>query len=52
MSGCGKNFDVERHAARMAPDAPLFVTPDEEPFAVMDNGRALRLPHCGKHYGG
>ena len=25
--GCGKTFDVERHAARMAPDAPLFVAP-------------------------
>jgi len=46
--GCGKKFDVERHAARMAPDVPLFVAPDEKPFAVMDNEGRFTCPHCGK----
>jgi putative DNA methylase len=46
--GCGKKFDVERHAARMAPNVPLFVAPDEKPFAVMDNQGRYKCPHCGK----
>lgn len=46
--GCGKKFDVERHAARMAPDAPLFVAPDEKPFAIMDGEGRFSCPHCGK----
>lgn len=45
--GCGQKFDVERHAARMAPDVPLFVAPDEKPFAVMDNEGRFACPHCG-----
>jgi putative DNA methylase len=45
---CGKTFDVERHAARMAPDSPLFVAPDEKPFAVMDQHGRFACPHCGK----
>jgi putative DNA methylase len=27
---CGEAFDVEEEAARMAPDAPLYVAPDRE----------------------
>jgi putative DNA methylase len=46
--GCGKKFDVERHAARMAPDVPLFVAPDEKPFAVMDGQGHYKCPQCGK----
>ena len=46
--GCGKRFDVERHAARMAPGVPLFVAPDGEPFAVMDSDGRFSCPHCGK----
>ena len=45
---CKKSFDVERHAARMAPDSPQFVAPDETPFAVMDNEGRFTCPHCGK----
>jgi hypothetical protein len=47
-SGCKKSFDVERHAARMSPDSPLFVAPDEKPFAVMDEHGRYECPHCGK----
>ena len=46
--GCKKPFDVERHAARMSPDSPLFVARDEKPFAVMDNQGRYKCPHCGK----
>lgn len=46
--GCGKRFDVERHAARMAPDVPQFVAPDEKPFAVMDKEGRYTCPHCSK----
>ena len=47
-SVCHKTFDVERHAARMAPDSPLFVAPDEKLFAVMDDKGRFTCPHCGK----
>ncbi|MDR4485161.1 MAG: hypothetical protein R3B95_18490 [Nitrospirales bacterium] len=47
-SGCGKSFDVERHASRMAPDEPLFVAPEEKPFAVMDEEGRFQCPHCSK----
>lgn len=45
---CGKNFDVERYEARMAPDATLIITSDEAPFAVMDEKGSFSCPHCGK----
>ncbi len=46
--GCKKSFDVERYAARMSPDSPLYVAPDEKPFAVMDEQGCYQCPHCGK----
>jgi len=46
--GCKKTFDVERHAARMSPDSPLYIAPDEKPFAVMDEQGRYKCPHCGK----
>lgn len=46
--GCNTIFDVERRPARMAPDSPLFVAPDEKPFAVMDNQGCFTCPNCGK----
>ena len=45
---CARSFDVERQGARMAPDVPLFVAPDEKPFAVMDDRGRFTCPHCGK----
>lgn len=47
---CGKAFDVERHAARLAPDAPLYVAPEEKPFAVMNAKGVFTCPHCGREY--
>lgn len=46
--GCKKSFDVERHPARMSPNSPLFVAPDEKPFSVMDEHGCYKCPHCGK----
>ncbi len=48
--GCRKTLDVERHAARMAPDAPLYIAPDEKLFVVMDAEGRFACPHCQKHY--
>jgi hypothetical protein len=45
---CGKTFDLERYAARMAPDTPLYVAQGEKPFVVMDDKGRFACPHCGK----
>jgi putative DNA methylase len=44
---CGAGFHVEEEAARMAPDAPLFVAPSEHPFSVLDRKKGVICPHCG-----
>ena len=44
---CGDEFDLEEEAARMAPDAPLFVAPTELPFSVLDRKKGAVCPHCG-----
>ncbi|EED69273.1 site-specific DNA-methyltransferase [Comamonas testosteroni] len=46
-SKCSGEFHVEEEAARMAPDAPLVVAPDEHPFSVLDKKRGVICPHCG-----
>lgn len=46
-SKCGDDFHVEEDAARMAPDAPLFVAPSEYPFSVLDRKKGIACPHCG-----
>jgi adenine-specific DNA methylase len=45
---CGKTFDVETHSARMAPDSPLFIAPDERKFAIMSDMGQFICPHCGE----
>lgn len=47
-SQCDEKFDVEETDARMAPDVPLYVAPDEIPFAVIDRKTGVTCPHC-KH---
>ncbi len=47
---CGEAFDVERAAARMAPDMPLVVAKGEAPFTVMDAAGRFACPHCGKKH--
>ncbi|MGY6273996.1 DUF1156 domain-containing protein [Methylomonas sp. MgM2] len=44
---CGGEFHVEENAARMAPDAPLYVGPSELPFSVLDQRKGVICPHCG-----
>lgn len=44
---CGGEFHVEEDAARMAPDAPLYVAPSEYPFSVLDRKKGVICPHCG-----
>lgn len=44
---CGKAFDVEEEAARMAPDAPFYVAPSEAPYSVLDRKKGVICPHCG-----
>lgn len=44
---CGGEFHVEEDAARMAPDAPLYVAPSEQPFSVLDRRKGVICPHCG-----
>lgn len=44
---CGEEFHVEEEAARMAPDAPLYVAPTESPFSVLDRRKGSICPHCG-----
>ena len=44
---CGEAFDVEEEAARMAPDAPLYIAPTEAPYSVLDRKKGVICPHCG-----
>lgn len=44
---CGGEFHVEKDAARMAPDTPLYVAPSEHPFSVLDLKKGVICPHCG-----
>lgn len=46
-SKCGGEFHVDEDAARMAPDAPLYVAPSEYPFSVLDRKKGVVCPHCG-----
>ncbi len=43
---CGGDFHVEGNAARMAPDVPLYVDPNEAPFTVLDPKKGVVCPHC------
>jgi len=46
-SKCGGDFHIEENAARMAPDVPLYVAPDEYPYSILDPKRGVVCPHCG-----
>jgi putative DNA methylase len=46
-SKCGNEFHVEEDAARMAPDVPLYVAPNEYPFSVLNRKKGVSCPHCG-----
>lgn len=44
---CSERFDIEEAEARMAPDVPLYVAPDEEPYSILDPKGRVICPHCG-----
>ncbi|OBQ83000.1 hypothetical protein [Mesorhizobium sp. WSM3873] len=44
---CGTSFHVEEEAARMAPDAPLYVAPSEHPYSVLNRKKGVICPRCG-----
>lgn len=44
---CGNDFHVEANNARMAPDVPLYVAPDEYPHSTLDAKLGVICPHCG-----
>ncbi len=46
-SKCGCDFHVEENSARMAPDVPLYVAPNEYPHSALDPKRGVVCPHCG-----
>lgn len=46
-SKCSFSFDIEDEEARLAPDAPLVLAPDERPFSVIDPKLGVRCPNCG-----
>lgn len=43
---CGDSFDVEENAVRMAPDVPLYVSPSEYPYSVLNPKNGVVCPHC------
>lgn len=45
-SQCGADFHVEEKEARMAPDVPLYVSPDEAPYTILDPIKGVECPHC------
>ncbi len=47
---CGEKFDIERFAARMAPDSPLFVANTERPHVVLNERGDYACPHCHKKF--
>ena len=46
---CDREFHVEAASARLAPDAPLYVAPDEYPFSVLDQKKGVICPFCGNN---
>ncbi|WRH63791.1 MAG: DUF1156 domain-containing protein [Fuscovulum sp.] len=44
---CSGQFDIEDAEARMAPEVPLYVAPDEKPYSILDPKGRVICPHCG-----
>jgi len=44
---CNERFEIEDAEARMAPDVPLYVAPDEKPYSTLDPKGRVICPHCG-----
>ena len=46
-ASCDTEFDIEDAEARMAPDVPLYVAPDEKPYSILDSKGRMTCPSCG-----
>lgn len=46
-NSCHADFDIEDGEARMSPDAPLYVAPNEKPYAILDAKGRVICPSCG-----
>ena len=44
---CGCEFHVEEDTVRMAPDVPLYVSPSEYSYSVLDRKKGVICPNCG-----
>ena len=47
---CGSKFDIEQRDVRLAPLASFVISPNEEPFAAMDDMGRYKCPHCTTEY--
>lgn len=45
---CGKTYDIEQRAARMAPSEIYVILDGEKPHAVMDDQGHYQCPHCSE----
>jgi putative DNA methylase len=45
-TSCGAEFDIEDFEARMAPGVPLYITPTETPYSILDPRGRVTCPHC------
>jgi putative DNA methylase len=46
-TACETKFDIEADDARMAPDVPLYVAPDEKLYSTLDPKGRVTCPSCG-----
>ena len=46
-ASCGAEFDIEEAEARMAPDVPIYVAPDEKRYSILDAKLGAICPSCG-----
>lgn len=44
---CSEPFEIEDAEARMSPDVPLYVAPDEKPYSILNPKGRVICPHCG-----
>jgi adenine-specific DNA methylase len=43
---CRKGFDIDDTDARMAPGVPLYVSPNEQSYTIIDIRGRVTCPHC------
>jgi adenine-specific DNA methylase len=43
---CHENYDIDEDNLRLSPGSPLFVSPSEPPYSLLDRKRGAVCPHC------